>query len=98
MKLSHRRNRPRQRGSILMLTFFILTFLSLLGTGFMYLLPVEMRNAHQDRALVQAGFGADAALRTVMDDLYHDVSWRDIQTGVPVTLSGGWKYQVDKIE
>lgn len=89
--------RSRQ-GSILLFTLFILVLLSLLGTGFLFLIPVEMRNAQHDRAIVQAGYGADAALRVVLDKLYYDTPWQAIASEPPEVITGEWKYAVEKIE
>ena len=91
--------RPRKyRGSIVLLTLFIIVFLALLGTGFTALLPVEMQSAKRDRTVVQAGFGADSGLRMVLDQLYHDVAWYNIETDKPVALSSNWSYLVENIE
>lgn len=92
------RQRPGVGGSVTLLTLFILTFLALLGTGFLALIPVEMRNAKHDRAAVQAGYGADAALLRVMDQLAEEVPWQAIALNSPEPLSGGWQFQVEKIE
>lgn len=86
------------RGSIMILTLFILTLLLILGGGFMVLIPVEMRNAQEDREILQGGLGADAALKVALDKLYHDVPYQEIAMADPAELSGGWSYQIEDIE
>jgi len=96
MKTSQFKKRKR-RGSILVLTLFILVILAILGTAFVVLIPVEMRNAQKDRAVVQASYGADAAVRFVMNELRNGVDYQDISNST-VDMGGGWQYRVDNIE
>lgn len=95
MKLS-RKSRQRQ-GSVLLLTLFLLIVMAMLGTGFMVLLPVEMRSAHKDRAAVMTSYGADGALQAVMNDLRAKVPLDDISRSA-VEMGGGWSYQVENVE
>ena len=64
----------------------------------MVLIPVEMRNAQEDREILQGGLGADAALKVALDKLYHDVPYQEIAMADPAELSGGWSYQIEDIE
>ena len=95
MKLS--KNTKRRRGSVLLLTFFILILLALLGTGFLFLIPVEMRNAQNDRNVVQSGYGADAGVRLAMNELQVGTLPANISTS-PQSMGGGWQFKIDKVE
>lgn len=87
------------RGSVLLLTLFLLIILGTLGTGFMALLPVELRGAHRDRSVVQSAYGADAAVQSVMNALYVDVSkFNQIPLNVEVPVGSGWTYAVESVE
>ncbi|HIB69334.1 MAG TPA: hypothetical protein EYO33_30690, partial [Phycisphaerales bacterium] len=55
-----------------------------------------MRNAKKDRAIVQSGYGADAALRYVMNELQTGTAINQISRD-PVDMGGGWQYKVDDI-
>lgn len=87
----------KRRGSVLLLTLFLLILLAMLGTGFMVLLPVEMRSAHKDRAAVMTSYGADGALQVVMNDLRAKVPPEDISRA-SVDMGGGWSFQVENVE
>jgi hypothetical protein len=81
------------------LTFFLLILLATLGTGFLGLLPVEMRSAQRDRAVVQSAYGADAAMLSVMNDLYASVAdYDEIALNVEVPMANGWSYAVESVE
>ena len=88
MKIS--RKKQNKRGSVLLLTFFIIVLLSLLGTGFLALLPVEMKNARSERTIVQTSFAADAAVQLAMNSLADnpdpDLVPRDLRS-----LGEGWE-------
>ncbi len=58
-----------KKGSILFMTIFVLLVLALVATGFMALLPTEMRSARHDRAVVQGSFATDAAVQYAMNQL-----------------------------
>ncbi len=95
----HQKIRRASRGSVLLLTLFLLIILGTLGTGFMALLPVELRSAHRDRSVVQSAYGADAAVLSVMNALYVDVSdYDDIPLNVEVPVANGWTYAVESVE
>lgn len=90
-------HRSHRRGSVLLLTFFLLILLALLGTGFMALLPVEMRSAHKDRVAVMTSYAADGALQVVMNDLRNSVPPASVSR-TAVQTGGGWSYQVEDVE
>lgn len=87
----------KKRGSVLLLTFFILILLALLGTGFLFLIPVEMRNAQNDRNVVQSGYGADAGVRLAMNELQIGTPPANITTA-PQYMGGGWQFKIDSVE
>lgn len=88
----------KSRGSVLLLTFFLLIILAILGTGFVALLPVELRSAQRDRSVVQSTYGADAAVLSVMNDLYAGVKADQIVVGTQTTMANGWTYSVEEVE
>lgn len=93
-----KRPAKQSRGSVLLLTFFLLTILGMLGSGFLALLPVEMRSAQRDRAVVQSTYGADAAVQSVMNDLLAGLEADEIATGTVTAVANGWSYSVEEVE
>ena len=96
MKLSP--SRKKQSGSVILLTVFLLIILSLIGTAFIALLPVEMRSAQHERIALQSNLGAEAGIQSVMVDLREGVAYDDIPTGVEVSLGDNWSYTVERVE
>ncbi len=91
--------RKKQKGSVLLLTFFLLIILALLGSGFVSLLPMEMRSAQKDRAVMQGGYGAKSALEKVMNEFTDQKPYTAIATGTAssVDMGNGWSYRVDTV-
>ena len=100
-----KRFRKDSRGSVLLLTFFLLIILAMLGTGFLALVPVEMRSAQKDRSALQSAYGADAGVQSAMNSL-NDVlndgnaatDCEDIPTGAAVEMANGWSYMIEDVE
>lgn len=93
----------RPRGSVMLLTMFLLMFLALLGTGFMALLPVEMRSAQKDRSSVMASYAADAGVQHAMSQLKIAMNTPPSAFNVneiskaPRELGSGWQYKIEDI-
>ena len=93
--------KSRRRGSILVLTLFLLILLALMGTAFSLLLPTEMRNAQKDREAVQTAYGADAAVLYAMTELEKGRQKvdRDAIVAHTATMGGdGWTYRIESVE
>ncbi len=95
------RQKGEEQGSILFMTIFVLLVLALVATGFMALLPTEMRSARHDRAVVQGSFATDAAVQYAMNQLAQTGGniagiplGKNNNPAARVAMGHGWSYEL----